>query len=383
MMEQRCSAGPRHLLREHRLILISCCAMCIVLILSFLILRSSVRSITQSARQLREAQLGSALEQAERLFENYRRLCSLLGANEEVKQLAAFHKETPNASLKQVGYALQKALNSLVSVYGSDINNLALYFPTVGSVVTIARNLHGEETSLFWDRYDEMAPEILLGLSRGTWWNPQFISNGSRSWIVHRTEVEGYHTVFVLIEYNWNSSAKNWTGGSEEMLLFTGTAGQCVFSTGAAPEPEVWAEMTGAPGAVTAVELFEKKYFSLTAASCLPDMYLSALLPAEDMERFETLFMIVVFSTAGVVLIGLVCMTLYLNLHVFTPLQKLSRQSHSVEDNISKTLSTLLENYQSLEHNQDHLLKERDLLIPLALGRQLVHLSQNEKKRVC
>ena len=97
------------------------------------------------------------------------------------------------------------------------------------------------------------------------------------------------------------------------------------------------------------------------------------------MARIEALFYLVVAVTGAVVLLCLGSMLFYLSKRVFTPLQQLTRVGNYADGDIQKTLRAVAEDYRSLAHSQDQLWKEREHLVPLALGRSLVRLSEREK----
>lgn len=366
----------RQFLKEHRWLLLGCLVICVMLILAFAVLFVNVRALLTNARHLSESQLDNALEETESLFYNYDRLCTILSANGDVADFADLPADTSSEALSLAGYSLQKELTSLVSIYGEFLNNLALYFPDNQSIITMSRHLHGDELPLFWNNCPDLTPELLNALPKGTFWNAHLFPESRQNWIVQRARTQGDRTVFILIEYDFNYFTERLTGGSNDLLLLTGDPESCLFSSGAVPSDDVWQQIVSRPSVMTQADIGGESNFVLSSSASVPDVRIAVMIPSGYTTRIEFLFYFVVAITGIVVLVCLGSMLLYLNKRIFVPLRRLSRIGNYAEGDLNATIQAVADDFLRLENNQDKLLKERRLLVPLALGRSLTHLSE-------
>lgn len=145
------SDGHPFLPERHLTILVGLLVL-LILVFSFIILGISVNQIVNGTVDALNTQAETVAEQTVDLFDNYSRLCETLTANQNLKDFAAYSGQESEETLIVAGYPLRKDLNSLVALYGDDINTLAVYFPGNGSVITMARQVNKADAHLFLTR---------------------------------------------------------------------------------------------------------------------------------------------------------------------------------------------------------------------------------------
>lgn len=368
----------QNLSKERRFVFVSCGLVSVVLVTAFVVLFFSIRSVIRSARELTDAQIGNVLSQTQRLFENYSRFCTNLSVNGKVAEFAALSQTESDDTFALAGYELQKELNSLVSVYGEDINMAALYFPASESVVTIARHLHGEhETKLFFDSYPDLTPRNLETLPSGTWWNAHFAVQASRNWVVHRAKLVNDTPLYIFIEYDMDSFVQRLSARSDELLVFAGSEKHCYYSNRSAPSDDLWSDLLSQIEAGGKFRFDGASYFGSNAEGELPQMRLVVGLPGGHIERIEQVFLVVILGAACLVAISLAWMVAFLNRRVFVPLEKLAQVGNRGNRDMQTVIRAVTDGYVSMADRRDQLMRERDNLVPLALGRLLSRLDES------
>ena len=368
----------RNLSKEQRLVFASCGLVSVVLITAFVVLFSSVRSMIQSARDLTDAQISNVLSQTQRLFENYSRFCTILSANGSVAAFASLAPTESDDTFALAGYELQKELNSLVSVYGEDINMAALYFPSNNSVITMARHLHGEnELNLFFGSYPDLTPHNLETLPSGTWWNTHFATQAARSWVVHRAKLSNDTPLYIFVEYDLDSFVSRLSSQSDNLIVFAGSEKHCYYSNRSVPADDVWMDLLTRIGEDGQFRFGGTSYFGAHTAGALPQLHLAVGLPSGHIERIEQIFLVVILVAAVLVAVSLTWMAVCLNRRVFAPLEKLAQVGSRDNRDMQTVIHAVTDGYVSMADRRDQLMRERDNLVPLALGRLLSRLDES------
>ena len=182
----------RHLLRERRMIQAICCTVIVVLAVSFAFLLYSISRVLRESEQMLRTQAEDVAASTGSLVDNYARLCEILSVNQKVLRFAAYDGTESETILTPESYDLSKDLNSLVSVYGQDINTLAIYFVRSDAVITMARQLTRENNHLFFDSYPELSPSALQSIpASDRWWIHFGTSTDRHHWIVRKVQVHG------------------------------------------------------------------------------------------------------------------------------------------------------------------------------------------------
>ena len=196
------SDGHPFLPERHLTILVGLLVL-LILVFSFIILGISVNQIVNGTVDALNTQAETVAEQTVDLFDNYSRLCETLTANQNLKDFAAYSGQESEETLIVAGYPLRKDLNSLVALYGDDINTLAVYFPGNGSVITMARQVNKADAHLFFDSYSSLSPASLQAIPAGENWSLHFPDQDDyHSYVIRRVSNSGVTIAYVIKKIN-------------------------------------------------------------------------------------------------------------------------------------------------------------------------------------
>lgn len=140
----------RSSIRERRNLIYISFAIVICMIVAFVTIVISANRIVDSSKSMIHSQIGHVNSSLERSFSNYYDLSSIIGVDQSIAEFSTLSVDTNADVMMAMGWKIMKNLSAQASIYGEDINNLAVYFPESDSVVTMSRVLLKDEVHLFF-----------------------------------------------------------------------------------------------------------------------------------------------------------------------------------------------------------------------------------------
>lgn len=365
----------RHLARERRMIQVICCTMILVLAVSFGFLLYSISRVLKESEQMLHSQAESAATETGNLLDNYARLCEILSVNQKVLQFSAYDGTESETILTPESYDLSKDLNSLVSVYGQDINTLAIYFVNSGAVVTMARQLTQDNNHLFFDSYQELSPSALQGIPASDRWWVHFGTDTDRHhWIVRKVQVHGTPVAYIVVEFNLNQFVQRIA--TSNILLMIGTEDQLLYANQEV-DPAAYADQCSTTLSDQTLTLGRKRYVSQLTATRLPDLQVVAGAGADQIDGIRQTFFLVIFAAGLIVVLGTVVLIEQLNRQILRPVEYLMETSRPKADSAPSAIHQIADDLVATRTANDQMRRERNNILPLALGRQLNHLIES------
>ena len=366
------SDGHPFLPERHLTILVGLLVL-LVLVFSFIILGISVNQIVNGTVDALNTQAETVAEQTVDLFDNYSRLCETLTANQNLKDFAAYSGQESEETLIVAGYPLRKDLNSLVALYGDDINTLAVYFPGNGSVITMARQVNNADAHLFFDSYSSLSPASLQAIPAGENWSLHFPDQDDHhSYVIRRVSNSGVTIAYVILEYSLSGFTERIA--PKDGSIFISHNDTLVFSSSKFPIPSDLFEMARQN---KSFELDGKPHTASWQQSQLAGLEIVAGIPTESFVHIRITLLAVMLAAGLLVICCLAVLGLWLNRQLFTPIENLIAASPN-QSSTSTAISSFVTDLSETKLANDSLQRERDSILPLALGRQLERLIQTE-----
>lgn len=361
-----------HLLRERRTIRAICCTVILVLIASFAFMLYGATQMLRESERMLENQAETIAEETASLFDNYARLCEILSVNQKVLHFAGYDGTESESILTPESYDLSKDLNSLVSVYGRDINTLAIYFVRSDAVVTMARQLTRENNHLFFNSYADLSPSALQSIpSSERWWIHFGTETDRHHWIVRTVQVQGTPVAYIIVEFNLSQFIARTS--TSDTLLLLGTDTELLYGSPQI-EPDDYPLFHKAGQASQDVRLEQGRYISRQVVTRLPSLEVTVGISARQIDEIRNVFLLVMAAAGLIVVVSIVTLVQRLNRQLLTPVEYLMEASRSSEDNPPEAIHRIAEDLIETRTANDRMRQERSNILPLALGRQLNHL---------
>lgn len=371
-MKTQSARRTGHLLRERRTIRTICCTVIAVLVVAFGVLLYSISHMLRESERLLENQAETIAAETANLFDNYARLCEILSVNQKVLQFARYDGTESETVLTPQSYDLSKDLNSLVSVYGQDINTLAIYFVRSEAVITMARQLTRENNYLFFNSYTELTPSGLQSIPSSQRWDVHFGTEADRHhWIVRKVLVQGAPVAYIIVEFNLDQFVgRTGTGNS---LVLVGSENQLLYSSPRI-EPQDYPALYESGQAAQDVQMDQGRYIARLASTRLPGIQVVAGISAAQIDNIRGVFPLIMAAAALIVVVSIVLLVQWLNRQLLTPVEYLMEQSRLQTDNPPAAIQRIADDLVATRTANDRMRQERSNILPLALGRQLNHL---------
>lgn len=362
--------------REWKILVTFSCIIVLMLFIAFVILHWRTRVLTSAAENQSLRQVENLSEQISTLYSNFTKLGIVLGTNANLNKYAVL--EENSESLLSVGHALRKDILQLVNVYGEGINMVAVYFPKSHSVVTMSRQLTTDADQLFFSFSPEVAPDNLQKMFTGTLHNNIFLSENERTWMIRHLNTSEGIDAYILLQYNLPAALERLSSYTDDILVMAGDAQRCFFSNTQVPEPDEFFQLIqdARQGRLeleddyiaSARVLVQEKIYILTAASYRPIQLIHREL-------------ILVMAIASLTVMGsLLFLLVSLRRRVFHPIEELIEKRSYTGTDTQSALQAVYKDLTTVESKRDQLLKERDYLVPAALGRLITRISESDEK---
>lgn len=362
------------LLRERVILTAGCGIIIAALLLAFGIIFQNIRHVVRQTAQLLDIQATVIGEQTADLLDDYARMCEVLAVNRSVLDYAGYDGSENSNLLTQAGYNLSKDLNSMCSVYGRDINTLAIYFTRSQSVITMARQLTRENNALFFNSYPALSPQSLTQIPPGVYWSLHYgDETDSHHWIVRKVRVQSVTVAYIIVEYNLDGFIRRHT--SENSLVLIGSADGLLYAC----DPAFYAAGPDFAGLCEQAQdgsftVLDNEYTACLQDLRLPELKVLAGVPAARLRQITALFTLVTVVTGLVVLLAFGVLILHLQRRLLSPLEHLMRITRPQSNDTPQALHLIADDYVAARTANEQMQAERDAMIPLALGRQFNHL---------
>lgn len=372
-MEKNTSSHRQYRSLEWKFTIVLVCVIITVLVFAFCFIFQNTTAITDTSLELIHNQLSSVSQQANRLFTNYYRMCYMVSVNTSLQQYAAYSDFTSQDDRLKTGHQLQKDLLSIVNIYGENINTLAVYFPSNGSVITMARHLQSDSAYLFFRDYPEVSPEELAFLPLDSSGDVHFSIINGHNWCVRKVITQSGELAYILMEYSLSDAIAQLTSNTDGLIVLLGNDTQCLFSNGDPLEDSQYMDILSSARAQGRFR-FGDGYYAMAENTRFKDISIIVGLPSSQITTVRTLLIVVIIASALLALGSLAILITNLKKKIFIPLEDLVFSHRNGQQDTASAIRAVVDDFTRIESNKKALLKERDHLIPIALGRSMDYL---------
>lgn len=355
----------------------------VILIILFVFLIRRVSSIVQRSRELSQHEIETISEQTESLVSGYKTLSDVISANSLVTAFSLYDDSTDRALITRDAYDLQKLLASQVTLYGEHINFLALYFPEVGMVITQSRYLTGDETAEFFINYPEIPSDSLSLMKSGISWFPA-TEKSPKDLILNRCSADNGSAFYVFLEFNLIPFLTTFTASGDDIVIFFGNSSDCFTATHIVSRENYRAALIGSRlnGLFT---LNDVEYQSVTVPCTLSNSFVTAGISTAFTKRITSDSILLLVSTALIVIISLVLIVRFVSKRVLIPLHRLTqttgRPRLSSDTDISQMISSVTTELSMLKQTNSQLQRNNLRLNSWALGNTMNRLHSFPENR--
>ena len=351
-----------------------CLFVIVVLLVAFCILFINIRSVTRQTSRLLDQQTQMSADDISEQLSSYSRLCEILAANVNLQSVAASNvSPADDTELFEQSYSLRKDMTNLISIYGSEIKTLAAYFVRSGAVITMARLVEPDQSDLFFNTYPDLSPASLEALAAGLYWNVHYqTEQDPHCWISFRVQTQAKTVAYVLVEFDLDRFVERST--AQNALVLIGDGKHCLYSSGNHPEDASYASIYENAAAGKSFVLDGIRYIASIEQTRIDGNNVLVAVPITNLQQIEWTFALVIVVTSAIVFLCIAVLSSNLNSRLFTPVEKLMDAAHRQGDYAQKALYLIKGDLISIRNENEQMLKERDSILPLALGRQLAHL---------
>ncbi|MDL2301072.1 AraC family transcriptional regulator [Lachnospiraceae bacterium OttesenSCG-928-D06] len=355
-------------LSKEAIVLVSILAVILLtLAITFYAITNNTNSLLNNLNEVVDEQLSIVTEQTSSQISSYLNMCSTLSINYNLRSYAESSSENKEYMITE-GFNVQKALCSLISLYGKEINTVAAYFPNSKTIVTMARYLEQDEIHTFFDMYPEVSSDQLDSLPLSQTSNNIFIFEGGHHWIVYKT----FNPIsYILVEFNPVFIVDDSNNNFEDILIMIGDDNTCIYSN----RENITDEDYQTAYSSNDFSIHNSSYSSKRTAITGTGLFVISGLPISHISETKLLLTSIIIIVAIILLLCIALTIIHLTRTIFTPLNHLFHMTGHSGNSTKEILYSLADEIIERENNQKLLVKERDMLHPLALGRSLTNLN--------
>lgn len=327
----------------------------------------NTNTLLNNLEQVVDEQLTIVSDQTSSQMNSYLKMCSTLSINYNF-QLYADSFGDDKEYMATEGFNVQKALCSLISLYGKELNTVAAYFPNSETVVTMARYLEPDDIHTFFDMYPEISPDQLDSMALTQTEKYHFVFADGHHWIVYKT----FNPVaYILVEYNPVFIAGEIDSSFDDILVMVGDSDTCIYSN-----QDSITEADYRTAHASNHFTWDHINYSLKSAKIIgTNLFVISGLPVSHISQTKLLLTLVIIIVAIVVILCVALIITYMVRTIFSPLNHLFHATGHSGSSTREILYSLADEIIERENNQKLLVKERNMLLPLALGRSLTNLN--------
>ena len=363
-------------IKERKFLLIVSGLIVLALLTAFVLIYMNVNQVIQATRRQTETQASYVSEGLESAFYNYSRLCSIVGANQNVAKYSEYGVSTSEDKKVSEAREIMKVLSSLVSIYGSEMNTLAVYFPQSQTVVTMARYLPKDETQVFLDREEnEFLKQCItsesLGTASETYHN---LRDENHCFFVRYALTTNGQPVYILVDVNISVKTESLRGlGSDTRVILRDEQGNMFDTSGVSGQVDFQSFLQAArmgetfreDGSLYYCEAPLTRYVGIDAVVAVP---------LDAAQAIQKDFVVVLILTAIIVLFMIFYLGEAMNRKVFKPLESIRSPQMAQAVDVQSLIQQVNTDMGTLVKANLRYQQERKQMLPLALGRLLNRL---------
>lgn len=357
-------------IKERRAFILFSSAIVICMILAFLIIIISSNRIIDSSRDMVRSQVSYTNSTLERNFSNYYGLCSILGIDQTIAEFSVFDTNTDADIMMVKGYTIMKKLAALASIYGEDINNLAVYFPESDSIVTMTRILLSDKVYLYFDNVENDRIRNIRESPVGTnYYLDISQKGGNHTVIIRNTNASQGKQVYIIIEFNLKTTLERLTEfGNDMQVILQDSAGNIYVSSDTEDMPD-YGSLFSSAEQNQRYTLDGSNYYAETSLKRFEGVSAVVATPLDALQNLQNNIILVVILTACLMF----CMVFYLdisiNRKVFMPLEAFRDANEKDAVNIATLVGQVNHDISNLKTQNLRYQQERKQMLPLALKR--------------
>lgn len=363
-------------LKERKTMLVMSILIIVSLLIAFAFIFVNVSDVISDSQSQIEAHVDYVADELETAITNYTGLCMLVGADETVSHYSAYTTQTDSSRRAIDGREVMKILSAQVSLYGQNMNTLAVYFPESDTVITMARYLASNEVGAFLDSdVNAVVKEYIGHISQGTASRTDvFLSGGNHNFIIRYTSTSSNMPVFVIADFNIQTHIHTLLGAGSDILVLLRDQQGNVVSNGA-DMTEQFQSLYQAASQEKNFTLNGSNYYAKIALKRFPGLAAIVGAPTGAVEAIRINCMVILFLTAVIVLIMVFYLGASMNRNVFKPLESfLKNPENTGTMDVGSLVQQVNTNMDALVSANSQYRRERKQMLPLALGRIITRL---------
>lgn len=361
---------PSITIKERRAFLLFSLAIVIFMIFASLIILVNANKIIDSSRDMVRSQVSYTNSSLERNFSNYYGLCSIMGIDQTIAEFSVFDTNTDADIMMLKGYTIMKKLAALVSVYGEDINHLAVYFPESDSVVTMTRTLLHDEVNKYFDHVENERIRNIRSNPIGTnYYLDSSQKGGNHTVIIRNTNTGQGKQVYIIIEFNLKTTLERFTEfGNNIQVILRDSVGNIYVNSNIDDIPD-YDSLFNSAEQKQEYTLAGSSYYAETSLKRFEGVSAVIATPLDALQNLQNNILFVVILTACLVFYMLCYLGISINRKVFTPLETFKDTHEKEAVNIATLVGQVNHNISALKTQNLRYQQERKQMLPLALGR--------------
>lgn len=304
------------------------------------------------------------------MISDYRRMSNIISSDRRVINYSQLHTFFSSSA-----HEIEKSINSLYSIYGESLNVVSAYFPNSQSVITMSRSLDEENLNLFFNSYPEIAPSSL----------EKFADMASGLYLIH--ENDHYWTiykpvstpVYIMSEINMKKFISRALCGDDSIMFTWGTDTQLIYTDFPDIDSDNYSILFSKLATSEISRINHDPVISRTCSSEIEELYLFTSMSISQILQIRTELAILIMTVLATTLVAVLILLGRLRRAIFLPLDHLMNvtgyHGSSTEENLSHVAIELQEGIKK----RDSLIKQNNLLLPMAIGQTLVQLNDADQ----
>lgn len=342
-----------------------------ILIFSFVVLAQQITSLTNASYHLAENQIDNVSNQVSYFYDNYKKMGTILSVSPNLVEYADYGKLEAEHSRPEA-HTLSKEMLQLLNVYGQSINTVAAYFPSSDSVVTMSRQLHSSNKGLFFDSHPGLAPEELDKMFSGRYQGLAMVQEGRKTWMVQKVTTVNGNLSYILIEYNLGEIVRQIIANTERILILVGNDDGLLYTNTLASPDKSFSQIlqNAADGAM----VLDQNYIACYKDTNIDGISVIVGVSSHEIDSIRRQLFLLILITSATVGGSLVFLLYNLRGQIFLPVEKLVTSFQKEDLDTRNALAAISQNISTIEDNRNQLLRERDYLVPVTMGRLIYRI---------
>lgn len=362
--------------KERKILLGVSLLIVLAFVVAFGFIYVNVNRVISTTRSQVEARVSYVNDGLGAAFSNYSGLCSIVGANQTVAKFSGYTAGTNTDQKVNDAHEVMRLLSSMVSLYGNEINALAVYFPGSETVVTMARYLPTDEIGSYLDR-EENAPvkQCIENGSLGTAAETYIIlENGNHCFVVrYALTLDGY-PVYIIINFNIYAKIDALMGEESDIwVLLRDRQGNLISNTAYTGDLD-FSSIFQSARQKNEFQFDRSSYYAEVLPARHAEVTGTVAAPLDAILAVRTNLTSILILTAFCLIIMIFSLSEAMNRKIFKPLELLQDAESPESVDVDLLVRRINVDLGTLKNANIRYQQERKQMLPLALGRLLNHL---------